>query len=81
MYAAGDACLPEKFTHAAVATAKLAVANALDGAEQRLSELVIPHCTYTDPEVARSGSLRKSRRSGGSPSTFTGWNWRELSGR
>jgi pyruvate/2-oxoglutarate dehydrogenase complex dihydrolipoamide dehydrogenase (E3) component len=55
IYAAGDACLPEKFTHAAVATAKLAVANALDGAEQRVSELVIPHCTYTDPEVAQVG--------------------------
>ncbi len=55
IYAAGDACLPEKFTHAAVATAKLAVANALDGTEHRLSELVIPHCTYTDPEVAQVG--------------------------
>ena len=55
VYAAGDACLPEKFTHAALATAKLAVANALEGAEQRLSELVIPHCTYTDPEVGQVG--------------------------
>ena len=55
VYAAGDACLPEKYTHAAIATAKLAVANALDGAGQRLSDLVIPHCTYTDPEVAQVG--------------------------
>jgi pyruvate/2-oxoglutarate dehydrogenase complex dihydrolipoamide dehydrogenase (E3) component len=55
VYAAGDVALPEKFTHAAIATGKLAVANALDGAERRLSDLVIPHCTYTDPEVAQVG--------------------------
>ena len=55
VYAAGDVVLPEKYTHAAIATAKLAVANALDGAGQRLSEVVIPHCTYTDPEVAQVG--------------------------
>jgi pyruvate/2-oxoglutarate dehydrogenase complex dihydrolipoamide dehydrogenase (E3) component len=55
VYAAGDVARPEKFTHAAIATAKLAVANALDGAEQRVSDLVIPHCTYTDPEVAQVG--------------------------
>lgn len=55
VYAAGDVTLPEKYTHAAIATAKLAVANALDGAGKRLSDLVIPHCTYTDPEVAQVG--------------------------
>ncbi|HMB07836.1 MAG TPA: FAD-dependent oxidoreductase, partial [Isosphaeraceae bacterium] len=55
VYAAGDVALREKYTHAGIATAKLAVANALDGAEQRVSDLVIPHCTYTDPEVAQVG--------------------------
>lgn len=55
VYAAGDVTLPEKYTHAASATAKLAIANALDGAGKRLSDLVIPHCTYTDPEVAQVG--------------------------
>jgi pyruvate/2-oxoglutarate dehydrogenase complex dihydrolipoamide dehydrogenase (E3) component len=55
VYAAGDVALPEKYTHAAIATAKLAVANALNGAGQRVSDLVIPHCTYTDPEVAQVG--------------------------
>ena len=38
VYAAGDVAQPEKYTHAAIATAKLAVTNALDGAEKRLSE-------------------------------------------
>jgi pyruvate/2-oxoglutarate dehydrogenase complex dihydrolipoamide dehydrogenase (E3) component len=55
VYAAGDVALPEKFTHAAIATAKLAVANALDGAGQRVSDLVIPHCVFTDPEVGQVG--------------------------
>jgi len=55
VYAAGDVALREKYTHAGIATAKLAVANALDGAGQRVSDLVIPHCTYTDPEVAQVG--------------------------
>jgi pyruvate/2-oxoglutarate dehydrogenase complex dihydrolipoamide dehydrogenase (E3) component len=55
VYAAGDVAQPAKYTHAAIATAKMAVTNALDGVEERLSELVIPHCTYTDPEVAQVG--------------------------
>ena len=55
VYAAGDVAQPEKYTHAAIATAKLAAANALDGAGRRVSDLVIPHCTYTDPEVGQVG--------------------------
>jgi hypothetical protein len=55
IYAAGDVAFPHKFTHAAMATARLCVANALDGAGRRARELVIPHCTYTDPEVAQVG--------------------------
>jgi pyruvate/2-oxoglutarate dehydrogenase complex dihydrolipoamide dehydrogenase (E3) component len=55
VYAAGDVAFPEKFTHAAMATARLCVANALQGANRRARELVIPHCTYTDPEVAQVG--------------------------
>lgn len=55
IYAAGDVVLPAKFTHAAMATAKLAVANAMQGEARRVSDLVIPHCTYTDPEVAQVG--------------------------
>ncbi len=55
VYAAGDVARPEKYTHAAFAAAKLVVANALSGAGQRVSDLVIPHCTYTDPEVAQVG--------------------------
>jgi pyruvate/2-oxoglutarate dehydrogenase complex dihydrolipoamide dehydrogenase (E3) component len=55
VYAAGDVAFPEKYTHAAMATARLCVANALNGANRPARELVIPHCTYTDPEVATVG--------------------------
>jgi len=55
VYAAGDVAFPEKYTHAAMATARLCVANAMDGAGRPAHDLVIPHCTYTDPEVATVG--------------------------
>jgi hypothetical protein len=38
-----------------MATARLCVANAMDGAGRPARDLVIPHCTYTDPEVATVG--------------------------
>lgn len=55
IYAAGDACLADKFNHTADASARLAVRNALQGGRERLSALVIPWCTYTDPEIAHTG--------------------------
>jgi pyruvate/2-oxoglutarate dehydrogenase complex dihydrolipoamide dehydrogenase (E3) component len=55
VYAAGDVAFPEKYTHAAMATARVCTANALGGANRPARELVIPHCTYTDPEVATVG--------------------------
>ncbi len=67
VYAAGDVAFPEKCTHAAMATARLCVANALDGANHPARDLVIPHCTYTDPEVATVGLTRSGRPRRGSP--------------
>jgi pyruvate/2-oxoglutarate dehydrogenase complex dihydrolipoamide dehydrogenase (E3) component len=55
IYAAGDVCLEHKFTHSADAAARIAVRNALFRDRQRLSGLVIPWCTYTDPEIAHVG--------------------------
>ena len=55
IYAAGDACLEHKFTHTADAAARIVVQNALCRGRQRLSDLVIPWCTYTDPEIAHVG--------------------------
>jgi len=67
LYAAGDVAFPEKLTHAAIATARLCVANALDGANRPARELVIPHCTYTDPEVAQVGLTPRRAREEGVP--------------
>ena len=65
IYAAGDVAFPQKFTHAAMATARLCIANALDGADRRVRELVVPHCTYTDPEVAQVGLTPRQAREQG----------------
>jgi pyruvate/2-oxoglutarate dehydrogenase complex dihydrolipoamide dehydrogenase (E3) component len=55
IYAAGDVCLEHRFTHTADATARIVVRNALSRGRQRLSALVIPWCTFTDPEIAHVG--------------------------
>jgi pyruvate/2-oxoglutarate dehydrogenase complex dihydrolipoamide dehydrogenase (E3) component len=55
VYAAGDICFPYKFTHTADALARILITNALFHGRQRTSALVIPWCTYTDPEVAHVG--------------------------
>ncbi len=55
IYAAGDVCMRRKFTHAADAAAKIVVQNALFLRTARLSSLVMPWCTFTDPEVAHVG--------------------------
>jgi len=59
IYAAGDCAMAWKFTHAADAAAKIVVQNALFSfgplGKKRLSALVMPWCTYTDPEIAHVG--------------------------
>lgn len=65
VYAAGDICSPYRFTHAADAMARIVIANALFGARQKASSLVIPWCTYTDPEVAHVGMYEEEARTRG----------------
>ncbi len=65
VYAAGDICSSYKFTHAADAMARIVIANALFKARQKASALVIPWCTYTDPEVAHVGMYEKDARTKG----------------
>ncbi len=55
IYAAGDVCLPQHFTHAADASARAALQNALFLGRKRVPATSIPRCTYTDPEVAHVG--------------------------
>lgn len=62
IFAAGDVCLDRKFTHAAEASARIATRNALAARRARLSRLVIPWCTYTDPEIAHVGLYVREAR-------------------
>ncbi|MGQ0635583.1 MAG: mercuric reductase [Planctomycetaceae bacterium] len=55
IYAAGDVCSAYRYTHAADAMARIVIQNALFLGRARASALVIPRCTYTDPEVAHVG--------------------------
>lgn len=56
VYAVGDVASKYQFTHVADAMARMAVQNALfPGPKQKMSKVVIPWVTYTDPEVAHVG--------------------------
>ena len=65
IYAAGDVCSAYKFTHVADAMARIALQNALFFGRKKASALVIPWCTYTDPEVAHVGLYEKQARDRG----------------
>jgi pyruvate/2-oxoglutarate dehydrogenase complex dihydrolipoamide dehydrogenase (E3) component len=52
--------LPFKFTHAADAASRAVLQNALfPGPRKRFSRLVVPWCTYTDPEIAHVGESER----------------------
>ena len=60
IYAAGDICFPFKFTHTADAMAQIVIQNALFPhpfglGTAHTSSLIIPWCTYTEPEIAHVG--------------------------
>ena len=59
IYAAGDICMSWKFTHAADAAARIVIKNTLFSpfglGRSKLSSLVMPWTTYTDPEIAHVG--------------------------
>jgi pyruvate/2-oxoglutarate dehydrogenase complex dihydrolipoamide dehydrogenase (E3) component len=59
IYAAGDICMAWKFTHAADAAARIVIKNTLFApfglGRSKLSSLVMPWVTYTDPEIAHVG--------------------------
>jgi pyruvate/2-oxoglutarate dehydrogenase complex dihydrolipoamide dehydrogenase (E3) component len=55
IFAAGDVCSPLKFTHNSDFQARIVIQNALFLGRARASRLVVPSCTYTDPEVAHVG--------------------------
>jgi pyruvate/2-oxoglutarate dehydrogenase complex dihydrolipoamide dehydrogenase (E3) component len=55
IFAAGDVCLKWQFTHAADFTARIVLQNALFMGRKKASDLIMPWCTYTDPEIAHVG--------------------------
>ncbi len=62
VFAAGDVCSKYKFTHAADAMARIVIQNALFFGRAKASRLVMPWCTYTDPEIAHVGLYEKDAR-------------------
>ncbi|MEW6320522.1 MAG: mercuric reductase [Acidobacteriota bacterium] len=65
IYAAGDVCSRFQFTHAADAMARIVIQNALFFGRRKASALVMPWCTYTDPEVAHVGLYEAEARERG----------------
>lgn len=62
IYAVGDVAMKYKFTHVAGATARLVIQNALFGGRKKHSGLLIPWCTYTQPEIAHVGLYEPEAR-------------------
>ncbi len=72
IYAAGDICSPYQFTHAADFMARAVIRNALFKGKAKHSQLVIPWCTYTSPEVAQVGiTTEQADKEGIAIDTFT----------
>ena len=72
VYASGDVCSEYKFTHAADAMSRIVIQNALFYGRRKVTDLVIPWVTYTDPEVAHVGASEKDvTNAGGRLKTIT----------
>ncbi len=70
IYAAGDVCSRYKFTHAADAMAQIVIQNALfphplSLGYANIEALVMPWCTFTEPEVAHVGMYEKEAQQKG----------------
>jgi pyruvate/2-oxoglutarate dehydrogenase complex dihydrolipoamide dehydrogenase (E3) component/uncharacterized membrane protein YdjX (TVP38/TMEM64 family) len=65
VFAAGDICSRYQFTHAADAMARIVIANALFFTRRKVTDLVIPWCTYTDPEIAHVGYYERDAKAAG----------------
>jgi pyruvate/2-oxoglutarate dehydrogenase complex dihydrolipoamide dehydrogenase (E3) component len=77
IYAAGDICFPFKFTHMADAMAQIVIQNALfphpfGVGYATTDSLIIPWCTYTEPEIAHVGLYEANAKAKGiEVDTFT----------
>jgi pyruvate/2-oxoglutarate dehydrogenase complex dihydrolipoamide dehydrogenase (E3) component len=77
IYAAGDICSRYKFTHAADAMAQIVIQNALFPhplglAYASVNSLIMPWCTFTEPEIAHVGLYEADAKAKGiEVDTFT----------
>lgn len=65
IFAAGDVAMKYQFTHTADAAARIVIQNALFHGRKKLSDLVIPWCTYTEPEIAHVGMYEHDAKAKG----------------
>jgi len=70
IFAAGDICSRDKFTHAADAMAQIVIQNALFPhpfglGYASVESLIMPWCTFTEPEVAHVGMYEKDAKEKG----------------
>jgi pyruvate/2-oxoglutarate dehydrogenase complex dihydrolipoamide dehydrogenase (E3) component len=72
VYAAGDVCMEHQFTNIAEASGGMAVLNAFKLGENRISQMIVPWCTYCDPEIAHVGmNIGDAKRQSIAVKTFT----------
>jgi len=65
IYACGDCTSAYKFTHSADFQARMAVRNMFLGDVSSSKELLIPWCTYTEPEIAHVGKYESELKAAG----------------
>ena len=65
IFAAGDVCTKYKFTHMADALSRIVVRNAFFFGRGKASDLIVPWCTYTEPEIAHVGMYVEDARAAG----------------
>jgi pyruvate/2-oxoglutarate dehydrogenase complex dihydrolipoamide dehydrogenase (E3) component len=71
-------CSRFKFTHAADAMARVLIANALFSKREKLSALLIPWCTFTDPELAHVGLHEEEAKAKGFKVQTFAWRLEEV---
>ncbi len=72
VYAAGDVCMEKMFANVAQASGRMAVFNAFAAGGHQVSRMIVPWCTFCDPEIAQIGmQVADARRQSIPVKTFT----------
>jgi len=67
VYAVGDCCSEYQFTHNSDIHARYVVRNALFFDQKDKTKILLPWCTYTEPEVAHVGKYEAELTAAGTP--------------